>query len=210
MAKTIRKYKNILCKKCSKPCKSGKRGLCDTHYAAEQLLKKKSSPKTTSTKRKAPKRQKGERITDKKLHQVFSWLVRAIYPEKCHACQIKLPAKKLQACHFISRGHKVITWYLKNVLPGCPTCNGFRQEHVYYLGLSLNEYYGDGTADLMTKIGQEIKSYKFDRFEKEKLYNLFSSSLEKVNSLKKDFSGKTLENKLIELRHAIINETTYF
>ena len=141
---------------------------------------------------------------------MFSWLVRAIYPEKCHACQIKLPAKKLQACHFISRGHKVITWYLKNVLPGCPTCNGFRQEHVYYLGLSLNEYYGDGTADLMTKIGQEIKSYKFDRFEKEKLYNLFSSSLEKVNSLKKDFSGKTLENKLIELRHAIINETTYF
>jgi len=211
----IRKNKQIKCKVCGKPCYSGKRGLCNTHYAAEQAAKRliKSKSKIASTvkhKKTTKKRKKGETITDKKIHQVFSWLVRAIYPEHCHACGINLPSKNLQACHFVARGAKVITWYLKNVLPGCGTCNGFRQEHVYYLGLSLNQYYGEGTADLMVKVGREIKSYKFDRLEKEKLFNLFTESLNKVVSLKQSLKGKALDQELIKLRLEIINKTTYF
>lgn len=211
----IRKFKQIKCKICGKLCRSGKKGLCNTHYAAEQaakkLLKSKNIPKSPSKPKHATKkRKKGETITDKKIHQVFSWLVRAIYPEKCHACGVKLPSKNLQACHFVARGAKVITWYLKNVLPGCGTCNGFRQEHVYYLGLALNEYYGEGTADLMTKIGREIKSYKFDRLEKEKLFNLYTESLNKVVSLKQTLKGKALEEALSDLRQEIIKQTTYF
>lgn len=211
----LRKYKQIKCKICNKPCKSGKKGLCDYHYRREQAEKNGSKSKKTSTsapktRKPTKKRKLGEKITDKKIHQVFSWLVRAIYPEYCHACQVKLPAKDLQACHFVPRGSKVITWYLKNVLPGCGTCNGFRQEHVYFLGLALNKYYGEGTAELMTKVGREIKSYKFDMLEKRKLFTFFKESLEKVVSLKQTYKGHELKLKLEQLRLEIIEQTTYF
>lgn len=212
----IKRFKPIKCKTCGKPCKSGKKGLCDTHYAAEQMAKasantaqKKSLSKRPLKKKSSP-RKIGEKITDRKLHQVFSWLVRAIYPEYCHACKVERPAKYLQACHFVPRGKKVITWYLKNVLPGCPACNGFRQEHVYFLGLAINEYYGVGTAETLSKIGKEVKEYKFDQLEKRKLYELFTLKLKEVNVLKQTYTGQKLDEELEIIRLDIISKTTYF
>lgn len=205
----IKKFKAISCKDCGRSCKTGKRGLCDLCYSkmqkSKQRAKKGAIPKTKK------RRKNGEKITDKKIHQVFSWLVRAIYPPVCHACGDKsFSSKELQACHFVPRGKKVITWYLKNVLPGCKTCNGFRQEHVYGLGRSLDNYYGEGTAFEMSRVSREVLSYKFDALEKKKLYDLFSSYLERVNELKSKLRGKELEEKLHEMRLEIIEQTTYF
>lgn len=62
----------------------------------------------------------------------------------------------------------------------------------------------------MTKVGREIKSYKFDMLEKRKLFTFFKESLEKVVSLKQTYKGHELKLKLEQLRLEIIEQTTYF
>lgn len=124
--------------------------------------------------KKEKRKKKREVITDKKLHQAFAKLVKQIYPLVCHACSasLELGSKYTHACHFVQRGRKIVTWDIRNVYPGCATCNGFVQSHVYELGKKANMYWGEGTAESLREM--EIQIYKWSQGQKRELYELFT------------------------------------
>jgi hypothetical protein len=139
----------------------------------KKLEVRKVKEKTEKAKQK--RREQRAKITDKKIHDVFAKLIKDIYPLHCHACYVPLTKGTIgcQACHFVSRGRKIVTWDIRNVLPGCSTCNGFRASHVYELGKSTNKYWGEGTAEELRLL--EVKDYNWSQYQKNCLYELFSN-----------------------------------
>lgn len=131
--------------------------------------------KEKQAKAKAKRKEVRERITDKKLHTAFARLIKDIYPLHCHACYKPLikGTYDTQACHFVERGKKVITWDIRNVLPGCASCNGFDQSHQYELGKNINIYWGDGMAEELRKM--RIATFQWSQHQKNLLYELFTN-----------------------------------
>lgn len=128
------------------------------------------------------------------VHQVFSWLVRTLYPNYCHACKHQFPYKFLQCCHMIPRGNKIITWDLRNCYPGCEQCNYHDPTHEILLAAECDRYWGPGTAEHMAIEGK--KTYHWAPFELEELYHIFMESLreaEQPNADKKLIRAKVLE-----------------
>lgn len=153
---------------------------------AEKLEKKKLRQKRETA--KAKKREKKAQITDRKLHLVFARLIKEIYPLVCHACSKPLQKGTMdcQACHFVERGKKIVTWDIRNVYPGCSYCNGFDQSHQYELGKKANVYWGEGTAEYLREIKTQI--FKWSQYQKNQLYELFTDppkadTLEEVRKL---------------------------
>lgn len=126
-------------------------------------------------KRKIKREKKKAIVTDKQLHAAFSKLVKRIYPLVCHACGVTLVLgdKNTHACHFVQRGRKIVTWDIRNVYPGCATCNGFVLSHVYELGKKANMYWGEGTAEYMRQL--EVLTYNWSQGQKRELYELFTN-----------------------------------
>lgn len=114
-------------------------------------------------------------VTDRQLHTAFAKMIKQIYPLRCHACGVELilGSQHTQACHFVQRGRKVCTWDIRNVYPGCSTCNGFIQSHVYELGKKANMYWGEGTAEMLRDIERE--DYKWSQGQKRELLALFTN-----------------------------------
>jgi hypothetical protein len=144
--------------------------------------------KEKQAKAKAKRKEVRERITDKKLHTAFARLIKDIYPLHCHACYKPLVkgTYDTQACHFVERGKKVITWDIRNVLPGCASCNGFDQSHQYELGKNINIYWGEGMAEDLRKM--RVETFQWSQPQKNQLYELFTnppagSTLELTRSL---------------------------
>lgn len=130
--------------------------------------------KEKKEKLKVKRKEKREKITDRKLHTVFARLIKEIYPLHCHACD--KPLKKgtidCQACHIVERGKKITTWDIRNVLPGCSSCNGFDQSHQYELGKRTNIYWGEGTTEYLRSI--RLQTFQWSQHQKNELYNLFT------------------------------------
>lgn len=126
-------------------------------------------------KRKAKREKKKAIVTDKQLHTAFAKLIKQIYPLVCHACgiQLMLGDRWTNACHFVQRGRKICTWDIRNVLPGCGTCNGFVLSHVYELGKKANMYWGEGTAEMLRTL--EKQDYNWSQGQKRELYELFTN-----------------------------------
>lgn len=126
-------------------------------------------------KRKVKREKKRAVVTDKQLHTVFAKLIKQIYPLVCHACgvQLVLGDRWTNACHFVQRGRKICTWDIRNVLPGCGTCNGFVLSHVYELGKKANMYWGEGTAEMLRIL--EKQDYNWSQGQKRELYELFTN-----------------------------------
>lgn len=154
---------------------------CASYIERDKIREKKE-------KTKAKKKAIRERVTDKKLHTVFARLIKEIYPLHCHACYKPLVKGTFdtQACHFVERGKKVITWDIRNVLPGCASCNGFDQSHQYELGKNINIYWGGGTAEKLRQM--RVETFQWSQHQKNQLYELFtnppqSSNLEETRLL---------------------------
>lgn len=126
-------------------------------------------------KRKIKREKKKATVTDKQLHTAFAKLIKQIYPLICHACgtNLILGDKNTHACHFCQRGRKIVTWDIRNVYPGCATCNGFILSHVYELGKKANLYWGQGTAEYLRQ--QEVLTYNWSQGQKRELLELFTN-----------------------------------
>lgn len=125
--------------------------------------------------RKKAREKKRDTVTVKKLDIAFSKLVKVIYPLYCHACSSPLEegSKHTQACHFVERGRHIVRWDIRNVYPGCSSCNGFDPTHVYELGKKANMYWGEGTAEKMRTL--KVNTYKWSQSQMKELYELFTN-----------------------------------
>ena len=172
----IKKQKETICSKCGKNRPYGNK----TKKLCQYCVKKVASEKAKERKAKARKK-KAETITQAKLDQVTSWLVRALHEEKCHACQKELPKLKLQCCHFVSRTKTTTRFDLHNMLPGCQVCNMYTPHHVWELGKSINRKWGEEkTEELLSLAGKQLKLTNNDRKE---IYTLYRGALDKVQAV---------------------------
>lgn len=138
------------------------------------LKLEKKKVKEKKEKLKVKRKEKREKITDRKLHTVFARLIKDIYPLHCHACDKPLTKGTIdcQACHIVERGKKITTWDIRNVLPGCSSCNGFDQSHQYELGKRTNRYWGEGTTEYLRSI--RLQTFQWSQHQKNELYDLFT------------------------------------
>lgn len=129
--------------------------------------------------RKAKKREKLKSIiSQSKLDQMTSWLIRAGYEEKCYACGTQMSRKQLQCCHFVSRTKSMTRFDLRNLLPGCPTCNLYTPHHVWNLGKCINKIWGESTTEVLLDLSRF--SLKLNNTDRSEIYELFKNSLDKI------------------------------
>lgn len=150
-----------LCRDCGHPRKIWSHGLCQKCAS----LRKKTT----------------EEITFTKVDTVFSWLVRTLYPNYCHACKQPLPYRLLQCCHMIPKSLSwILRWDIKNCYPGCENCNYHDQTHEIRLAAECDRYWGSGTADHLALMGK--KEYHWAPYELEELYYFFLEILKEAEN----------------------------
>lgn len=145
--------------------------LCATCLVKERKEKQK-------LRKEHKKKIKQETITQSKLDQVTSWLVRAAHEEKCHSCEISLDSKQSQCCHFVGRTKGPTRYNLFNLLPGCRTCNLFTPHHVWNLGKSLDRIWGKDTTEKMLELS--VKHLKLSNNDRRMIYDVFKHYLDKI------------------------------
>lgn len=163
------------CSECGKnrPYANKTKKLCSV--CVKRIAKEKAKEKRAKVREK-----KANTITQAKLDQMTSWLIRAAFEEKCHACEVQMSRKQLQCCHFVSRTKSITRFDLRNMLPGCPTCNMYTPHHVWNLGKSINKLWGEQTTETLLDIaGVSLKLNNNDRKE---IYDLYQKALEKIES----------------------------
>ena len=197
------KFKVTTCKSCGAECRTGKRGLCDKCYN----LKIKETSKLNKKKEKERLKRQSE-VSITALDNVFSKLVRNIYPEFCHSCLLPLDRTGLQCCHFISRKIYAFRWDIRNCLPGCMQCNFYRQHHVYELGLWINKYNHKTTADSISKIATAGNiGLKLSKKDRKTLYDIYSDYLKRSTDVGQNQKRLLREELITELlnKNLIIN-----
>ena len=160
--------KQINCKVCDKPCLAGKRGLCDKHYAEEQIAKAKKRELTAKAKEKRAKIREKKASSVSKLRdtldQVFSKYIRLRDTDKygngyCIDCGERIEWKNVQCGHFISRKMMATRWDEQNCQAQKDGCNMFQQGRQFEFGLGLDNLYGPGTAEQILNRSREIKKW---------------------------------------------------
>lgn len=210
----MRKYKIIKCsfEGCEASCKSGKRGLCPKHYSAlllsKHIAKRKAAKGVIKVTKKAIESQR--KSMTRKLDILFSKLVKLIYPFVCHGkCQLRrLRREEAQCCHFVGRRKVLLRWFIGNALPGCAKCNLSDQDHVYFLGVYLNKYFGEGFAEEVSNAGKR-NTVKLDLEQLNLMYTTFSEALDYIKTLD-NLPYKDKQKALASLRLDIINKTKFF
>jgi hypothetical protein len=150
--------------------------------------------------RKAKKREKIKNtITQSKLDQMTSWLIRAAYEEKCYACEVKMDKKQLQCCHFVSRTKSMTRVDLRNLLPGCPTCNLYTPHHVWNLGKSLNRIWKEEMTEVLLKLS--TVSLKLNNSDRKEIYDIYKDALSQIESQ----PNMSIEEKFVILSNADYN-----
>lgn len=163
------------CSECGKarPYANKTKKLCK--ICVSKLAKEKAKQK-----RQAIRQKKADTITQAKLDQMTSWLIRAAFEEKCHACETPMPRKQLQCCHFVSRTKSMTRYDVRNMLPGCPTCNMYTPHHVWNLGKSINKIWGNDMTETLLDIS--TKSLKLNNSDRREIYDIFKATLERLES----------------------------
>lgn len=142
----------------------------------------KKSRKICSSCIKAEKREKQRAIiTQEKLDQITSRLVRALYPSVCPHCRIPLDSSNSNCGHFVSRTKQPTRFSLKNLVAIDRNCNFYRPEHAYTLGKVLNEVWGKDTADDQIVLGN--KKVKFNNHDRSRIYDIYKAALAKAEGL---------------------------
>jgi hypothetical protein len=170
-----KKVFETVCSECGKkrPYANKTKKLCS-------VCVQKQAKEKAKLKREAVRKKKSETITQAKLDQITSWLIRAAFPEKCHACETPMPRKQLQCCHFVSRTKSITRYDVRNMLPGCPTCNMYTPHHVWNLGKSINRIWGENTTETLLELaGTSLKMNNNDRKE---IYDIYKVALGKLES----------------------------
>lgn len=130
--------------------------------------------------RKIQREKKAETITQAKLDQITSKLVRTLYPPICPHCFVSLDNSNSNCGHFVSRTKQSTRFSLKNLVSVDRNCNFYRPEHVYTLGKTLNKVWGEGTADKQILLGN--KHVKFSNYDRKVIYNIYLNALQKAEA----------------------------
>ena len=168
--------KEVVQKPCSdcgkvKPLANKTKRLCATCVVKAKKEKQK-------IRKEYKKRIKQETITQSKLDQVTSWLVRAIHENKCHACDIPLEPKYSQCGHFVGRTKGPTRYSLRNLAPLCKVCNMYTPHHVWNLGKSLNKIWEEGNTEKMLELS--AKHLKMNNNDRRLIYDVFKHYLNRV------------------------------
>ena len=172
-----------ICSECGKkrPYSNKTKKLCAVCVKKSQIAKVKE-------KRAKVREKKASTITQAKLDQMTSWLIRAAFDEKCHACEVRMPRKQLQCCHFVSRTKSITRFDLRNMLPGCPTCNMYTPHHVWNLGKSINKLWGEDMTETLLSIAPI--SLKMNNNDRKEIYEVYKKTLEKLESQERSSEDK--------------------
>jgi hypothetical protein len=163
--------------------------LCATCVVKEKKAKQKV--------RKEIKRKiKQETITQSRLDQITSWLVRGAHINKCHACEITLDPKGLQCGHFVGRTKVATRYHLTNLAPLCLKCNMYTPHHVWNLGKSLNRIWGEDTTEDMLQLSNKI--LKLSNHDRKLIYDVYRTCLTDIEQ-----GNYTQEEKYQKLREAL-------
>lgn len=172
--------KQINCKSCGKPCLAGKRGLCDKHWAEEQILKAKNRQKVEKAKekraKKIEKRRESLPTKKKKLHEIFSKFIRLRDTDvngnaECIDCGTPIQWHQVQCGHFRRRDLMPTTWDERNCNAQWSYCNGPLKGREYEYGVALNIKYGAGTSEELCKLSHGVANFtKEELDEKIKYY----------------------------------------
>lgn len=149
-------------------------------------------------KRKIAREKKRETITEKKLDQIFSKLVRLIYPSICHSTLEKGEFKDFHCSHFIGRNNRCTRFDLRNCYPCFAAENMYNSLHVLELAKRLKEYYGIDYDDFISAAKQN--TCKLNSNDRRNMYDVFQQALE---SIKEDSSLGNLE----KLRFSVVEKT---
>jgi hypothetical protein len=182
---TIKEDKPISCSICNKvrPIAIKSKKIC-------ALCNKKMQLEKNKLKRKVKREKKAETITQAKLDQITSWLIRSAFEEKCYACGTVMSKKQLQCCHFVSRTKTITRFDLRNMLPGCPKCNMYTPHHVWNLGKSINNIWGENTTEtLLDTVGITLKMNNNDRKE---IFTIYKNAFEEIESKNMSFAERYL------------------
>lgn len=173
----IPRYKKINCRECNIPCFSGKKGLCDKHYAAYLAIRKKERDVVQPQKMLRDIVHLTDKMTDLKLDNVFSKVVKHYYPQFCHSCgtPVVLGSKDTHACHLIDRHWHAVRWDIRNVYTGCSACNLFDPDHQHNLAVWADKYFGWGTYAELLDLSK--KTFQWGQPTRRELYELFKSFL---------------------------------
>lgn len=156
LKRTGLKSKPKECRKCHQPRPLWKDKLCQKCHMVEQI--------------------NSAVITKDKVDQVFSWLVRTLYPNFCHACKKPLPYKMLQCCHMVPKSKGSLLRYdIRNCYPGCEECNFYDETHELELAKQCDHYWGTGTSALLHTASE--RTYSRSKDELKELYSAFLAFL---------------------------------
>jgi hypothetical protein len=163
--------------------------LCASCVVKEKKAKQK-------VKKEIKRKIKQETITQTKLDQITSWLVRGAHINKCHACEITLDPKGLQCAHFVGRTKVSTRYHLTNLLPACPKCNLYTPHHVWNLGKSLNKIWGEDTTEDMLQLSNKI--LKLSNHDRKLIYDVYRTCLTDIEQ-----GNYTQVEKYQKLREAL-------
>jgi hypothetical protein len=124
----------------------------------------------------------------RKLDTVFSKWVRLSHADhagylNCYTCGVTKHWREVDAGHFRTRAAYSTRWLdwngqSMNVKPQCKKCNGFRSGESYIFGCNLNAQYGEGTAEEITLLSNQIQ--KFTNEELQEKIKHYSSLVNKM------------------------------
>jgi hypothetical protein len=144
------------------------------------VCNKKKSIEAQKEKNKVKRKKKAETITQIKLDQITSKLVRTLYPSICPHCFVKLDNSNSNCGHFVSRTKQSTRFSLKNLVSIDRNCNFYKPEHVYTLGKTLNNLWGEGTADNQILLGN--RHVKFSNQDRKEIFDIYLNALQKAES----------------------------
>jgi|GEM_PF-2240770 len=186
------------CSHCGKmkPLANKTKRLCATCLIKQKKEKQKA-------RKEYKKRIKQETVTQTKLDQLTSWLIRAAYPMKCPHCKITLEPKTSQCGHFVGRTRQSTRYSLKNLAAIDRQCNFYRPEHSYSLGKFLDTIWGEGTAD--SQIELSLKRLKLSNYDRGLIYKIYNEALKKVQTTNSQEEKYKILKETQELYEQIIN-----
>lgn len=187
------------CSDCGKikPVANKTKRLCASCVIKDKKAKQK-------VKRELKQKIRQETITQSRLDQITSWLVRGAHIFKCHACEIQLDPKALQCAHFVGRTKVSTRYHLYNLLPACPRCNLYTPHHVWNLGKSLNKIWGEDTTEVMLQLSNKI--LKLTNHDRKLIYDVYRTCLtdiEKANYTQREKYEK-LKNALEQYNKIVL------
>lgn len=125
---------------------------------AKTPLKAKTSLKATKPMAAKPKKhtiswykKEADKWHSKATRYRFAGIVDGEYWANCITCNSRMPVKKLQCGHFMSRQYNTLRYSEENTAPQCYGDNVMQQGKQYEFGLEIDKLYGDGTAKRLHK-----------------------------------------------------------